>query len=65
MSIYKLTVTSFNCRAARKAAPTSRASTVAKALPMEVAQLAGEGAFIGGVALTMCAITLVVSKTAP
>lgn len=32
-----------------------------KALPMEVATVAGEGAFIGGVALTMCAITLVVS----
>lgn len=29
---------------------------------MEVAQVAGEGAFIGGVALTMCAITLVVSR---
>jgi hypothetical protein len=49
--------------AARKAAPASRTAPVAKALPMEVAQLAGEGAFIGGVALTMCAITLVVRVT--
>jgi hypothetical protein len=47
-------------RAARKAAPASRA-IVTKALPMEVAQVAGEVAFIGGVALTMTAITLVVS----
>jgi hypothetical protein len=35
---------------------------VTKALPMEVAMVAGEGAFIGGVALTMTAITLVVSS---
>ena len=43
----------------RMAAPARRASsTVTKALPMEVAQIAGEGAFIGGVALTMTAITL-------
>ncbi|KIZ05084.1 Cytochrome b6-f complex subunit 7, chloroplastic [Monoraphidium neglectum] len=46
-------------RTARKAAPASRAATVTKALPMEVAMVAGEGAFIGGVALTMTAITLV------
>ncbi|GBF98720.1 cytochrome b6-f complex subunit chloroplastic [Raphidocelis subcapitata] len=47
-------------RAARRVAPASRAATVApKALPMEVAQVAGEAGFIGGVALTMAAITLV------
>ena len=51
--------------AARKAAPVSRAATVAKALPMEVATIAGEAAFIGGVALTMSAITLVVRGTQP
>jgi hypothetical protein len=34
---------------------------VPRAVPVEVAQVAGEAAFIGGTALTMCAITLVVS----
>lgn len=49
---------------ARRAAPKTAAkrdAIVAKALPMEVAMLADEGAFIGGVALTMTAITLLVS----
>lgn len=36
-------------------------STVTKAVPVEVAQIAGELEFISGVALTMVAITLVVS----
>eukprot|EP00879_Flechtneria_rotunda_P000173 GHRR01000244.1.p3 GENE.GHRR01000244.1~~GHRR01000244.1.p3 ORF type:complete len:105 (+),score=26.29 GHRR01000244.1:152-466(+) len=44
-------------RAAPKVA-AKRDAIVAKALPMEVAQLAEEGGFIGGVALTMVAITL-------
>jgi hypothetical protein len=52
---------SLHCRAARKAAaPASKVAT--KVTPVEVAQLAGEGEFIGGVALTMFAITLVVSE---
>lgn len=48
------------CRAAPKTA-ARRDAIVSKALPMEVAMLADEGAFIGGVALTMTAITLLVS----
>lgn len=52
----------------RRAAPvqkqSQRKAIVAKALPMEFAQLADEGGFIGGVALTMCAITLLVSGAA-
>jgi hypothetical protein len=38
-----------------------RDAIVPKAVPVEVAMLADEGAFIGGVALTMTAITLLVS----
>lgn len=49
------------CRAAPKTA-AKRDAIVSKALPMEVALLADEGAFIGGVALTMTAITLLVSN---
>eukprot|EP00878_Enallax_costatus_P000540 GHUV01000635.1.p2 GENE.GHUV01000635.1~~GHUV01000635.1.p2 ORF type:complete len:120 (+),score=25.18 GHUV01000635.1:51-362(+) len=44
-------------RAAPKVA-AKRDVIVAKALPMEIAMIADEGAFIGGVALTMTAITL-------
>jgi len=44
-------------RAAPKTA-ARRDAVVSKALPMEVAMVADEGAFIGGVALTMTAITL-------
>eukprot|EP00775_Hariotina_reticulata_P000777 gene777-1090_t len=44
-------------RAAPKVA-ARRDAVVANAVPMEVAMLADEGAFIGGVALTMTAITL-------
>jgi len=45
-------------RAARKtAAPAGKVAT--KVAPVEIAQLAGEAEFIGGVALTMFAITLV------
>jgi hypothetical protein len=44
-------------------APARKVAT--KAVPMEVAQLADEGGFIGGVALTMCAITLLVSPRTP
>jgi hypothetical protein len=51
------------CRAAPKTA-AKRDAIVSKALPMEVAMLADEGAFIGGVALTMTAITLLVSNWA-
>lgn len=47
-------------RAAPKTA-AKRDAIVSKALPMEVAMLADEGGFIGGVALTMTAITLLVS----
>ena len=36
-------------------------SVVSKAIPMEVAQIAGEGAFIAGTAAVMVGITLVVS----
>lgn len=49
----------------RRAAPkiaARRDAVVSKALPMEVAMVADEGAFIGGVALTMTAITLLVSN---
>jgi len=45
----------------RKANATiSRSNVVTKAMPMEVAQIAGEAGFIAGVAGTMWAITLVV-----
>jgi hypothetical protein len=56
-----VTLDACDCRAAAKAAPASRTRTVAKVAPVEVAQVAGEAGFIGGVALTMCAITLLVS----
>jgi hypothetical protein len=49
-----------DCRAAPKPA-ARRQEVVSKAVPVEVAMLADEGAFIGGVALTMTAITLLVS----
>lgn len=48
------------CRAAPKTA-AKRDAIVSKAVPVEVAMLADEGGFIGGVALTMTAITLLVS----
>lgn len=53
----KLAVSRPVARAAPKTA-AKRDAILAKALPMEVAMLADEGAFIGGVALTMTAITL-------
>jgi hypothetical protein len=54
-----------HCVPDHRAAPQTAAkrdAIVSKALPMEVAMLADEGAFIGGVALTMTAITLLVSN---
>lgn len=48
---------------ARSAAPSAaprRDAIITKALPMEVAMVADEASFIGGVALTMTAITLLV-----
>lgn len=42
--------------------PAVRGASVAtRVAPVEIAQLAGEAGFIGGVALTMTAITLLVS----
>lgn len=52
-------------RAARKATVAPARKVATKAVPMEVAQLADEGGFIGGVALTMCAITLLVRPRMP
>lgn len=49
------------CRAAPKQIANKRDVT-SRVLPMEVAMVADEGAFIGGVALTMTAITLLVSS---
>jgi hypothetical protein len=51
------------CRAAPKQIVAKRDVT-SRVLPMEVAMVADEGAFIGGVALTMTAITLLVSSSA-
>jgi hypothetical protein len=51
------------CRAAPKQIANKRDVT-SRVLPMEVAMVADEGAFIGGVALTMTAITLLVSSSA-
>lgn len=57
-----------NSSGAAKAAPAQqqvaaarRASVAARYAPVEVAQVAGEAGFIAGVALTMMAITLLVS----
>ena len=48
-------------RSASKASSSSRSSSVvAQAVPVEVAQVAGEAGFIAGTSLTMFAITLVV-----
>jgi hypothetical protein len=48
--------------AAKAQQPAARGASVAtRAAPVEVAQLASEAGFIGGVALTMTAITLLVS----
>jgi len=50
-----------DCRAERKAAPSTRSSTVARVAPVEIAQVASEWGMISGVAGTMWAITLLVS----
>ena len=46
-------------RSASKASSSS--SVVTKAVPVEVAQMAGEAGFIAGTAFTMFGVTLVVS----
>jgi hypothetical protein len=54
----------FNVRRAAPKQIVAKRDVTSRVLPMEVAMVADEGAFIGGVALTMTAITLLVSSNA-